>query len=49
LTQPPPPLNYDIRVITSKRKSAGFVATEAQKKAKSRQGKKKSASQMKLF
>jgi hypothetical protein len=34
---------------TSKRKSAGFVASEAQKKAKSKQKKKKSARQMKLF
>jgi hypothetical protein len=49
LTQSPPPLNYNIRVITSKRKSAGFVASEAQKKAKSKQKKKKSARQMKLF
>ncbi|BCL78814.1 hypothetical protein ccbrp13_12790 [Ktedonobacteria bacterium brp13] len=49
LTQPPPPLNYDIRVVTSKKKSAGFVASEAQKKAKAKQKKKKSARQMKLF
>ncbi len=49
LTQPPPPLNYDIRVITSKKKSAGFVASEAQKKAKAKQKKRKSARQMKLF
>jgi Fe2+ or Zn2+ uptake regulation protein len=49
LTQPPPPLNYDIRVITSKKRSAGFVASEAQKKAKARQKKKKSARQMRLF
>src|SRR6266567_1172558 len=47
LTQPPPPLNYDIRVVTSKKKSAGFVASEAQKKAKAKQKKKKSARQMK--
>ncbi len=49
LTQPPPPLNYDIRVVTSKKKPAGFVASEAQKKAKARQKKKKSARQMRLF
>src|SRR2546421_1376688 len=49
LTQPPPPLNYDIRVVTSKKKSAGFVASEAQKKAKAKQKKRKSARQMKLF
>jgi hypothetical protein len=49
LTQPPPPLNYDIRVVTSKKKSAGFVASEAQKKVRSKQKKKKSARQMKLF
>jgi hypothetical protein len=49
LTQPPPPLNYDIRVVTSKRKSAGFVASEAQKKARSKQNKQKSARQMRLF
>jgi hypothetical protein len=42
-------LNYDIRVITSKKKSAGFVASEAQKKAKARQKKKSSVRQMKLF
>jgi hypothetical protein len=34
LTQPLPPLNYDIRVVTSKKKLAGFAASEAQKKAK---------------
>jgi hypothetical protein len=49
LTQPPPPLNYDIRVVTSKKKSAGFVASETQKKAKAKSKKKKSARQMKLF
>ena len=49
LTQPPPPLNYDIRVITSKKKSAGFVASEALKKARSKQKKKKSARQMEFF
>jgi len=49
LTQPPPPLNYDIRVVTSKKKSAGFVASETQKKAKAKSKKKRSARQMKLF
>jgi hypothetical protein len=48
LTQPPPPLNYDIRVITSE-KTAGFVASQAQKKARTRPKKKKLARQMRLF
>ena len=43
LTQPPPPLNYDIRVVTSKKKSAGFVASDTQKEAKAKSKKKKSA------
>jgi hypothetical protein len=44
LTQPPPPLNYDIRVVTSKKKSAGFVASEALKKAKGQAEKDKISS-----
>ena len=52
LTQPPPALNYDIQVITApakKEKVIKMVATAAQKRAKQKQRKKKSARQIKLF
>ena len=52
LTQPPPPLNYDIQVITKrskKRTTANMVATISPKKAKPKRKRKNAVRQMKLL
>ena len=52
LTQPPPPLNYDIQVITKrskKRTTTDMVAAISPKKAKPKRKKKNSVRQMKLL
>jgi len=52
LTLPPPPLNYDIQVITrrsKKRTAATMVAAISPKKAKPRRKKKSAVRQMKLL
>jgi hypothetical protein len=52
VTQPPPPLNYDIQIVTSpkkKGKAPGFVVPPSKKKTKPKRKKKKAARQIKLF
>jgi Tn3 transposase DDE domain len=52
LTQPPPPLNYDLQVITkrSKKRTMGSqVAFASPKKAKPKRQKKNAVRQMKLL
>ena len=52
LTQPPPPLNYDIQVITrrsKKRTTTNMIAAIPPKKAKSKRKKKTAVRQMKLL
>jgi hypothetical protein len=51
-TQPPPTLNYDIQVVTSRPKQGkvpSFVASASPKKPKSKRKKKKIARQIRLF